>query len=251
MTAWQSLTQELDAWKDREMQATFWWRDDDAVAPSKALDAMLNISNAQKAPLAIAVIPNAISPDLSGVLNAHPNVTVVQHGFSHINHAPLGEKSAELGSHRTLKSVLDELSEGQSLLHGFDNTQAILVPPWNRISQTVTEALASIGFQGVSTFTPRKSVFAAPNLVRVNAHVDIIDWRGSRGFAGEDFALREVIEHLQAKRHGASDIIEPTGLLSHHLVHDEDCWVFIDKFLDHLNTHDAARIIPVAEALVP
>lgn len=38
---WDRLAAELDRWDAAGRRATFWWRDDDAVAPTPALDACL------------------------------------------------------------------------------------------------------------------------------------------------------------------------------------------------------------------
>lgn len=247
-TPWKGLSDELNAWQDAGLQATFWWRDDDVIAPTQALDTMLDLSNDYHAPLALAVIPECVLPDLADTLNPHPNVSILQHGFSHINYAHTGEKKAELGLHRDLNTVFNELSVGRKTLDIFDRVEPVLVPPWNRIDERVTKGLANVGFRGVSTFTSRKTTYAAPYLTLVNTHIDIIDWKGSRGFLGENSVLAQATNHLKARRLGACDANEPTGLLTHHLVHDDACWTFVETFLEHINTHQAARVISAAEA---
>jgi len=249
MTPWENLDRELDAWHANRRTAKFWWRDDDAVEPTPALDHMLDIAQTYQAPLALAVIPGKVQPELASQLSARPNVSVLQHGFSHNNYAATGEKKAELCSHRPLEVVMHELSIGRRILDIFKNTCPVLVPPWNRIDPGILKELACLGFKGVSTFTPRKSPFAGLNLGRVNAHIDIIDWKFSRGFVGEDSALIQAISHLKAKRLGEIDAREPTGLLSHHLVHDEACWAFINTFLAHIKSHEAAQMLSIDEAI--
>ena len=59
--------------------------------------------------------------------------------------------------------------------------------------------------------------------------------------AGDDAALGQAVEHLAAKRTGAADADEPTGLLTHHLAHDDGCWAFIDRFVSVTTSHDATR----------
>ena len=63
----------------------------------------------------------------------------------------------------------------------------------------------------------------------VNAHVDIIDWQGNRGFVGTETALARTVGHLRARREGAADPAEATGLLTHHRVHDAGCWDFLEN----------------------
>ncbi len=80
--AWQRLADELDRWAPGT--ATFWWRDDDAVAPSPALDRLLGLGSQ---PLALAVIPAEMVPELAGYLTGR-KVDVLQHGYAHRNHEP-------------------------------------------------------------------------------------------------------------------------------------------------------------------
>ena len=68
--------------------------------------------------------------------------------------------------------------------------------------------------------------------MQANTHVDIIDWHGSRGFVGEEPALRAATAHLQARREGRADPGEPTGFLSHHQVHDEASWRFLARLFE-------------------
>jgi hypothetical protein len=84
-------------------------------------------------------------------------------------------------------------------------------------------------------------------LNQVNTHVDVIDWRGRNGppggFLGEDACLSLFIGHLRARRLGTVDADEPTGILSHHLVHDAATWRFLEKLRDFLANQTAARLL--------
>jgi hypothetical protein len=122
----------------------------------------------------------------------------------------------------------------------------VLVPPWNRIAPDVVAALPRLGLRGISCYGARPAADAG--LVRVNTHVDIIDWHGTRGFVGTEAALALLVGHLSARRTGTGDREEPTGLLTHHLVHDEASWVFIGKLLGHLRGNRAVRWIAAREA---
>src|SRR5215469_6309029 len=105
MTTWDDLFAELDRWPAGE--ATFWWRDDDAIAASDALKRLLQISDL---PLAIAVIPALAQPSLVEQI-AEPRIDVLQHGYSHADHEPDGRKT-ELGSARSVPIMQEELRHG-------------------------------------------------------------------------------------------------------------------------------------------
>ena len=86
--------------------------------------------------------------------------------------------------------------------------------------------------------------------------LDWLDWRGGRGFVGETAALGLAVGHLAARRAAAGNGVgdeagggdEPTGLLSHHLVHDAAAWDFIEAFIAATAAHPAARWLDAAEA---
>jgi len=46
MAEWRDLNRELDAWREKEMPATFWWRDDDATHWTPALERLLDLAGA-------------------------------------------------------------------------------------------------------------------------------------------------------------------------------------------------------------
>ncbi len=118
-------------------------------------------------------------------------VTIVQHGWSHSNHAPPREKKCELGDHRPLNDIEHELTTGAKILAELfgDMFLPVLVPPWNRISTTVTDQLENYGYVGLSTFGDRKIVQVSSGLHQANTHVDLINWHGDRAFIGTKVAL--------------------------------------------------------------
>lgn len=251
MTTWRDLNEELDAWTAAGRRATLWWRDDDAVEPSPELDRLLALAADRDLPLALAVIPARASRALAEWLQAQSaRAALLQHGYAHQNHAPTGEKKAELGAHRPVDVVLEELARGWECMTAlFGDTWApILVPPHNRIDGRVVQGLSELGFRGLSTDGPRAAVLAAPGLVQVNTHLDIMHWPDPRGFLGEAESLDLLIAHLRARRLGDVDATEPTGLLTHHSAHDGPAWAFLEALLDRLAGHAAARFVEAGEA---
>jgi hypothetical protein len=238
---WQAFENEMEAWRRAGLTATFWWRDDDATRPGPRLDRLLDIAGSL--PVALAVIPATATESLASDIAAHNaragKVTVLQHGYAHANHAPASAKKAEFGNHRPLGAMLTELDSGRRLLEELFGAsyQPTLTPPWNRICGEVADSLHRCGLRRLSCFGPRR-----PNEAErvVNTHIDIIDWRGDRGFAGERPVLQAAVRHLAARRTGVVDANEPTGLLTHHRDHDEACWRFIETFAGVVAAHGAA-----------
>ena len=234
---WADLDRTLDAFGAAGRVATWWWRDDDAVAATPALDRLL--ATAPGVPLALAVIPARADGTLVRRLDGNADARICQHGWNHWNHAPPGAPKAELGAHRPAPYVLGELARGWlALTRLFPTALAMLVPPHNRIARDVAAGLPGTGMRGLSTFGARKRVPAG--LVQVNTHVDIMDWN-TRAFAGEGAALGFLVAHLKARLAAAADPDEPSGVLSHHLAHDRAAWDFLAKLLARLRAHPAAR----------
>ncbi|QEX25145.1 polysaccharide deacetylase [Hypericibacter adhaerens] len=242
MSSWAALRTELDRWADAGLRADFWWRDDDAVEPSPALDRLLALRSSRDLPLALAVIPAPAGRALAGRLRAETGLKVLQHGYAHHNHAPDGDKTIELGSHRPVAKVMAELRVGRRKLEELFGRQfiAVMVPPWNRIDDTVIAALARADYRGLSVFGARAHRFAAGRMLQSNVHLDVMNWT-TRRFLGARPILKRAVLHLHLRRSGEADRREPTGLMTHHLAHDRAGWDFIARFLDETGGHPAAR----------
>ena len=252
MTDWTDLMRELDAWTAAGAQATIWWRDDDAVEPTPAFEHLLDLAARHAAPLALAVIPARASQALVARITAAGEiVTPIQHGFAHRNHGPSSQRKVELGRDRPPHLVCEELARGQARMASLfgAHAQAFLVPPWNRIDESLVPLLPTLGFRALSTYDARQAAYAAPGLVQVNCHLDIMRWAAPRGFAGETVALDLLLDHLQARRGGTVDAAEPSGILSHHAAHDDDAWDFLDQLLAALRAHPAVRFVTIVDAV--
>jgi len=215
----------LDQAAGRGLKLPFWWRDDDAEDVTPALARLLGLAARHAVPLALAVIPRGASEALSSAATVVPRVSVLQHGWQHKSHATTGEKKIELDAHRPLDTVLDELTRGHMRLQElFPHTfHPVLVPPWNRIADSVREARQNVQLPGLSTFGP----VPAGEAHWVNTHLDIIDWavRGPLPRAtAYDVLARETERRLSGEP-------EPLGILTHHLVHQDASWDFLDELL--------------------
>ncbi len=234
MTPWQALERELDLWP---APPTLWWRDDDAIAATAALDRLLAITDEASIALQLAVIPALSTATLTMRLHDAPQVWVLQHGWDHRGYAAPGERKRELGGPRPRDEILRQLRHGRALLaqQFGDRALDILVPPWNRIDADLLSELPALGYRRLSVLGPRPAEPGA--IAQINVHIDIIDWK-KRRFAGEENILQRLAGHLEARRLGIVDAGEPTGLMTHHLDHDEDCW----RFLAALTARLAGRV---------
>lgn len=244
------LEREIEAWSATGRHATLWWRDDDAVAATPALARLLRLSDARGIPIALAVIPALAEPDLAQKIVDRERVTILQHGYAHKNHAAAGMRAVECGGNRPLDQIERELALGRDRLSSLFGGRflRVLVPPWNRIEPALVPRLPDLGFIGLSAWVTHEARAAVPRLRQVDTHADLIAWRKGRSFRGADRVIQALIAHLQARREGREDPHEPTGLLTHHLVHDEASWRFLDELSERLAPRAGLRWIGAPEA---
>lgn len=245
---WRDLVEELDRWDAAGRVATLWWRDDDAVDATPQLARLLHL--ARGTPVALAVIPALARPELAAALAGAPQVSVLQHGWWHANCALHGKRS-EYPADRPSAEVAQELAIGRAQLAAQFGPRAlpVLVPPWNRFAGEFLPLLPSAGIAAISAMAPRREPRLPPGLVATDVHVDLVAWRGDRGFVGERLALGGLVGQLQARRLGAVPADQPIGLLTHHLVTDAPGAAFIERLVTVTGAHRAARWIAMAELL--
>lgn len=230
---WTPLISVLEEWRADGRVAQFWLRDDDAVEPTPALERLIGLCDRHRVPAALAVIPAEAGEPLASFIRGKKGVNVALHGWSHQNHAPPDQKKQELGPHRIADVVVGELAAGVERLDALFGEQfvPVLVPPWNRIDTTLLPALSGIGIGGLSVFGPEK----ACALPVVNTHADIMDWHGTRRCRPASDIVADIIRRLDEI--GAGD--GTMGVLTHHLVHDEAAWEFIDAMFTATAGHPA------------
>ncbi|RCW82307.1 polysaccharide deacetylase family protein [Phyllobacterium bourgognense] len=244
---WQPLQDELKRWTNANRIARFWLRDDDAVEPTAALERLMALCDTYQVPLTLAVIPAHVNEQLARRLAQEAGVNVAVHGWSHENHASANEKKQELGPHRAPAVMSAELVDGYRRLEKlFPNRFVpVLVPPWNRIDPVLLKELPNLDFGALSVFgPPNEKVMSV--LPVVNTHVDLMDWHGTRGCKDHGQLVEAIVTELRL-RCASSD--EPIGILTHHLVHDESAWDFLQKLFALIAAAPAGRWISPWELL--
>jgi len=255
MTArpWDHLDAELTAWTEAGRTVALWWRDDDAVAVTAPLDRLARLSAEHGAPVTLAVIPARAEPALAPWVTARPSLCVAQHGLTHTNHAIAGEGgdsgASEFPSSRPLAVRAADLAEGRRRMTGLFGTDVpvpMMVAPYNKVGSDLPGVLPSAGLSALSVHGPRAAWTGAPVAV-VNTHVDLLRWKPDAQFIGTDKAIRRLVDAMASRRlrrnteTGADqDPTEPIGLLTHHLVHEDDLWAFLADLLPRLR-HPAVR----------
>lgn len=221
---WAWLEVELRRWRAAGHRATLWWRDDDARAPSAALDRLLAIRG--EAPLTLAVIPDGDMAALGARLTQARRVSVVQHGVDHQNRR-MGAAAGEFPPEWRRIRVATQVRAGWRRMAVLPALEQVFVPPWNDVHPELPAVLADCGYQGWSAWGEGETADGSPP--RVDAHLDLMRWKGGARFRGEAKFLGELRGLLTARRR-AGQWHAPVGLLTHHLAHDEAAWTFLARF---------------------
>lgn len=242
-TPWSRLEQELDNWTREGRRLRLWLRDDDAVAPSAALDRLARLGERFGVPFLLAVIPMLAEPSLAGALASQPWLLPCQHGVRHHNHAPGDAKKSEFGAERPEEAVAGEIAQARARLQDLLDGAAlpVFVPPWNRIAPVHARRLAEIGFAGLSCFRNDRPVDDG-RLVVGNTHLDIMDWRGGRVGRPVQNLLSELHDLLARRRRSPATDEEALGILLHHRDHDEVAWNALDTLLAGMSSHPTVAL---------
>ena len=243
---WTLVEAELARWRADGQAARLWLRDDDAVAVTPGLKRLARFTRNAGIHAVIAVIPAGAGPDLADFVALQPHWRVAVHGLAHVNHAPRAEKKAELGAHRPLDQVLADIEAGCGRLHTLfaGKLAPVLVPPWNRIDKAVEAELPRLGFEVLCAYGPEPAE-EITGLRHLNTHLDIIDWRGSRGGLAHNVLIARLAEALTDARKAGG---RPLGILTHHLVHDNRAWEFLEALAEFTRGRSDIRWWPPAEA---
>lgn len=234
------LTRALNDVLAAGQKVRLWWRDDDAIAPTPALEKLLALSEKHALPVAMACIPALASKALCERLAQAPHASVLVHGLAHTNHAPAGQKKAEFGDHRPLSMLMDDAKEGLRLArHCFgDALMPVFVPPWNRISDKLAGQLGDLGYCGLSVAGQVKSYH---DLQVANTHIDPIAWHDGGGLLLPSEIETRAAAFILASLNDPKPIV--LGLLTHHLVQDEATWDYINNLLTWLINHPAVEVV--------
>jgi hypothetical protein len=195
-------------------------------------------------PIDLAVIPQAIAPDvaarlahrarLSGLIGLH------QHGFAHVNHELIGRR-CEFGPARPLEAQRQDIEDGRRRLLTLFGAEldSIFTPPWNRCVADTAICLLEVGIAVLS-----RDRSAEP--IGVSGLVECAitsDWllkrkgvRVSRDIWAVDFA--RAIEAAES----------PLGVMLHHAVMDERDREAFGLVLELLRNHPGVQPVRMREA---
>jgi hypothetical protein len=212
---------ELAEWRKLGLKPRLWWRDDDARAPSPALDRLFAIAGDR--PLSLAVVPDGSLDLLAQRLSSERNVSVGQHGVDHINRRPSGEVKSEYAEPPSIGDLATALSGGRARMRAAGLDPTFYTPPWNTVDTALPRAIRRLGYSMLSAGEERV-LYADLNYA--SAEIDVVAWKGAPRFKG-GLRIMTALGRALVQRRQAEEYDRPIGLLTHHLDHDEATWRFV------------------------
>ncbi len=236
---WGPVRDELRRWEESGRVARLWLRDDDAVTVTPHLVRLADLCAAHGIPFLVAAIPSLAGADLAAFLAEQALAEVAAHGWIHHDHAIDGRKQ-EFPPHRPRSEILHELGLARTRTEALFSAMVvpIYVPPWNRIAPEIAALLPEAGFKTLSAFGRAPLPSLPAPMRQLNTHLDIIDWRGTRGGRERQALVTELAGHLAWARENGEPAI---GILTHHLVHDEIAWQFLAELFAETGSHAAVQ----------
>jgi hypothetical protein len=192
-------------------------RDDDGGWADERLVSILDVFERHAMPIDVAVIPDALTPELArslververGSLHLH------QHGRAHVNHEPPERRKCEFGPARTTDELHHDVAEGWSHLVELlgDTVEPVFTPPWNRCVDELAPILADVGHRVLSRDHTAATIgHGAVRETPVN-----VDWFGST--KGERCTRSELAARTADRL--TDESVAALGLMLHHAITD-------------------------------
>jgi peptidoglycan/xylan/chitin deacetylase (PgdA/CDA1 family) len=211
-----------------------WWRDDDIFNASDNTKLLLQFVKEVDIPIFCSIIPKDLSSEAITLLKKYNQVTILQHGYSHTNYAPLGKPYNEFGDNRSLNTALSEIKLGAKKLKQAFQFQflPIFVPPWGNISENVIKNLKNIGFIGLSCIG--RKLENDSNVKIQNVHIDIHKWMSNTEFdystelRSWNRVISDISKNLNEQNNGNTKYI---GLLTHSQIMSRKDWVYFLRII--------------------
>jgi hypothetical protein len=216
-----------------------WWRDDDARIANNKLHRILTIRST--APIALAVIPAGLDTTLIDLVTSNYNISVLQHGWNHVNWSTNGERPSEFPETRSRGDVVSDLASGLNILKTcFPFTfRPVFVPPWHSCPAWMIDALTQLGFLAISRDAPLFPLASSALALELNIEIDTSDWAHNGRFIGLAELTKRLLRAFDTRRR-LDAWSAPIGLLTHHATLNSRDFDQLEEFVELL---DASHVV--------
>lgn len=210
-----SLSSHLVALRASGHRFRMWWRDDDGCRDTAEMRRLL--AARQDTPIALALIPGLLDSTLVNLVDGAAGVSVLQHGWKHINWSRDDSRPSEFPETRSRSEACDELRKGFQILEASfgGRFKPVFVPPWHSCSRWLMDARSQLGYRAVSSEAPLFPLLSRGWGEEVNVEIDTANWTAGGAFIGPLELTRKIIRAFEIRLSWSAEAV-PIGLLSHH-----------------------------------
>jgi hypothetical protein len=211
------LVAQLDTMRSQGRRIRMWWRDDDSYRDTTELRRLLMAR--RNIPIALAVIPGLLDETLTNLIHDSNRVSVLQHGWKHIDWSGGKSRPSEFPDSRSTFEVSEQLRSGRELLEKTFGSRfhPVLVPPWHSISRWLLENFGDLGYLAVSNEAPLFPLLSRGWGREINIEIDTSDWTRQGAFIGSREVARRLLRAFELRQKWNSESF-PIGILTHHAV---------------------------------
>lgn len=219
-------------------------RDDDIGWDDDRLERLLDVAAVVEVPIDLAVIPSELTDERAARLLAARDrfparLGLHQHGWSHANLEPDGQRKSEFGPSRAESELDADLRRGRDVLRARlgDAVDPIFTPPWNRCVDSLGPLLTQAGVSvlsrdGFATRLQTAGLVECPTT---------IDWFAKR--RGTRVSRTDWRRALAAQIDSGGTI----GLLLHHAVTDDGELDDMRSVLGLLSAHPMCQFVSMVQ----
>lgn len=226
-----TLQEGLDRVSQTRSVIPIFLRDDDIDEDEESLRHLLDITLSRTVPMNLQIIPKTLTEGGIRILKdfnrVNPDlVSLNQHGWSHINHEPVGRK-CEFGTSRNFQEQLEDIRRGKTILETIFPMRffPVFTPPWNRCTSDTFKALDTLGFQILSKDLGKHPI-TDYSFTEISTSLDLFTWKGEAKMKNPQDIVQLLLSQFEN--------LEIIGILLHHKVMNTKSFAFLDQLLREL-----------------
>jgi hypothetical protein len=225
-----------------------WWRDDDGCRDTTELRRLLMARG--NVPVALAIIPGLLDRDLVNLIDGIDRVSILQHGWMHINWSNTSSRPSEYPEFRVPSQAGIELRDGLELLRNRfrDRFHPVFVPPWHSCPSWLSDNPAKLGYLAISRDAPLFHLLSRGRYTEVNVEIDTSDWKKGGSFIGPVELAKRIVRAFEIRLKWNA-VSAPIGLLTHHAVLSQSDCHSLSLFVSLLEALDVVEWMTVKNVI--
>lgn len=245
----EKLLEKFEELNKNNKKIFLWIRDDDVGHCNSMLKKTINFFKDNDVPLLCCVIPKNISKDCAEYLLEN-NITIAQHGYSHINYSQDSSIQSELCEGRGIsKVVADQLLGNKVMTELFGNNYSrVYVPPFFEIDSSIQKKLSeSNAYRAFSIWS--NNCISYNDVPEVNAQIDFVDWSKAEEYSGDDYIFEQFDSLLNKIIKDSNNCKFAIGIVLHHDLLNKKAFDMLSRIIEFSRKSKYIQIVDIYKAI--